>query len=106
MRRAEFSASTGSEDAVGRHVFLNDRHSFFAVASLQHSHSRPCDACRCALGKGGIMHSTLSPSWKKRLLLALISVVALAIASSTTSRAQSFQGLGFVPGYNYSEPTG
>src|SRR5262249_40498789 len=41
-------------------------------------------------------HATLSPSWKKSLLLALASAVAFATATSTTAREQCFfQGLGF-----------
>src|SRR6516162_3410624 len=74
------------------------------------SHLRPCDAgghARAvpgrALGKEGIMHATLSPSWKKSLLLVFVSVVAFATATPATSGSQCFfQGLGFVPGGNQS----
>jgi len=70
------------------------------------SHLRPCDACGHAragpgraLDKEGIMHATLSPSWKKSLLLVFVSVVAFATATPATSGPQCFfQGLGFVPG--------
>ena len=56
-----------------------------------------------ALGKEGIMHATLSPSWKKSLLLVFVSVVAFATATPATSGSQCFfQGLGFVPGGNQS----
>jgi uncharacterized membrane protein len=41
------------------------------------------------------MHATLSPSWKKSLLLVFVSAVAFATATPTTSRPQCFfQGLG------------
>src|SRR6516162_7415867 len=74
------------------------------------SHLRPCDAgghARAvpgrALGKEGIMHATLSPSWKKSLLLVFVSVVAFATATPATSGPQCFfQGLGFLPGGNTS----
>src|SRR6516162_4790470 len=70
------------------------------------SHLRPCDAGGHAhavpgraLGKEGIMHATLSPSWKKSLLLVFVSVVAFVTATPATSRPQCFfQGLGFLPG--------
>ena len=49
------------------------------------------------------MHATLSPSWKKSLLLVFVSVVAFATATPATSGSQCFfQGLGFVPGGNQS----
>src|SRR5262245_50736368 len=48
--------------------------------------------------RGNIMHSMLSSSWTRRLLLALVSVVAFATAAPTTSLAQTIQGLGFLPG--------
>src|SRR5215813_10611735 len=78
------------------------------------SHLRPCDACGRAhavpgraLGKEGIMHATLSPSWKKSLLLVFVSVVAFATATPATSRPQCFfQGLGFLPGGNSSFANG
>jgi len=45
------------------------------------------------------MHATLSPSWKKSLLLVFVSVAAFATATPATSRPQCFfQGLGFLPG--------
>ena len=45
------------------------------------------------------MHATLSPSWKKSLLLVFVSVVAFVTATPATSRPQCFfQGLGFLPG--------
>src|SRR5215831_19117494 len=54
---------------------------------------------RRALGKEGIMHATLSPPWKKSLLLVFVSVVAFVTATPATSRPQCFfQGLGFLPG--------
>src|SRR5215472_8570769 len=70
------------------------------------SHLRPCDAGGHAhavpgraLGKEGIMHATLSPSWKKSLLLVFVSVVAFVTATPATSGPQCFfQGLGFLPG--------
>src|SRR5262249_34486815 len=69
------------------------------------SHLRPCDACGHAhavpgraLGKEGIMHATLSPSWKKSLLLVFVSVVAFVTATPATSRPECFfQCLGFLP---------
>src|SRR5262249_46399151 len=78
------------------------------------SHLRPCDACGRAhavpgraLGKEGIMHATLSPSWKKSLLLVFVSVVAFVTATPATSRPQCFfQGLGFLPGSNRSDVRG
>src|SRR5499427_7306088 len=78
------------------------------------SHLRPCDACGYAhavsgraLGKEGIMHATLSPSWKKSLLLVFVSVVAFATATPATSGPQCFfQGLGFLPGRNQSDAHG
>src|SRR5262249_33007313 len=78
------------------------------------SHLRPCDACGRAhaapgraSGKEGIMHATLSPSWKKSLLLVFVSVVAFAGATPATSRPQCFfQGLGFLPGSNRSAVRG
>src|SRR5262249_22756780 len=78
------------------------------------SHLRPCDACGRAhaapgraSGKEGIMHATLSPSWKKSLLLVFVSVVAFAGATPATSRPQCFfQGLGFLPGSNRSDVRG
>ena len=49
------------------------------------------------------MHATLSPSWKKSLLLVFVSVVAFATATPATSGPQCFfQGLGFLPGGNTS----
>src|SRR5262249_24128007 len=60
-----------------------------------------------ALGKEGIMHATLSPSWKKSLLLVFVSVVAFATATPATSRPQCFfQGLGFLPRGNQSRAFG
>src|SRR6516164_6127652 len=54
---------------------------------------------RRALGKEGIMYATLSPSWKKSLLLVFVSVVAFATATPATSGPQCFfQGLGFLGG--------
>ena len=45
------------------------------------------------------MHATLSPSWKKSLLLVFVSVVAFVTATPATSRPQCFfQGLGILPG--------
>jgi probable HAF family extracellular repeat protein len=53
------------------------------------------------------MHATLSPSWKKSLLLVFVSVVAFATATPATSGPQCFfQGLGFLPGGNQSSPSG
>jgi len=49
------------------------------------------------------MHATLSPSWKKSLLLVFVSVVAFVTATPATSGPQCFfQGLGFLPGGNFS----
>ena len=49
------------------------------------------------------MHATLSPSWKKSLLLVFVSVVAFVTATPTTSGPQCFfQGLGFLPGGSFS----
>src|SRR5262249_11203421 len=78
------------------------------------SHLRPCDACGRAhavpgraLGKEGIMHATLSPSWKKSLLLVFVSVVAFVTATPATSVPECFfQGLGFLPGDNQSFANG
>src|SRR5215813_3696619 len=78
------------------------------------SHLRPCDACGRAhavpgraLGKEGIMHATLSPSWKKSLLPVFVSVVAFVTATPATSGPQCFfQGLGFLPGGNSSAANG
>src|SRR5262249_47881648 len=78
------------------------------------SHLRSCDACGSAhavpgraLSKEGIRHATLSPSWKKSLLLVFVSVVAFATATPATSGPQCFfQGLGFLPGSNRSEVRG
>jgi probable HAF family extracellular repeat protein len=53
------------------------------------------------------MHATLSPSWKKSLLLVFVSVVAFVTATPATSRPQCFfQGLGFLPGGRASDATG
>ena len=53
------------------------------------------------------MYATLSPSWKKSLLLVFVSVVAFATATPATSRSQCFfQGLGFLPGGNSSFANG
>src|SRR5262249_14471249 len=78
------------------------------------SHLRPCDGCGHAhavpgraLGKEGIMHATLSPSWKKSLLPVFVSVVAFVTATPATSGPQCFfQGLGFLPGGNSSAANG
>src|SRR5262249_15608304 len=78
------------------------------------SHLRPCDACGHAhavpgraLGKEGIMHATLSPSWKKSLLLVFVAGVAFVTATPATSGPQCFfQGLGFLPGDNRSSARG
>jgi hypothetical protein len=51
------------------------------------------------------MYSTLSPSWEKHVLLALVSAT-FATAAPTTSSAQSFQGLGFLPGTSNSSAQG
>jgi probable HAF family extracellular repeat protein len=53
------------------------------------------------------MHATLSPSWKKSLLLVFVSVVAFATATPATSGPQCFfQGLGFLPGGSESDVRG
>ena len=53
------------------------------------------------------MHATLSPSWKKNLLLVFVSVVAFATATPAISRPQCFfQGLGFLPGGSSSGASG
>src|SRR5262249_43366775 len=54
------------------------------------------------------MHATLSPSWKKSLLLVFVSVAAFATATPATSGPECFfQGLGFLPGTrNESSATG
>src|SRR6516162_6695027 len=58
---------------------------------------------RRALGKEGIMYATLSPPWKKSLLLVFVSVVAFVTATPATSGPQCFfQGLGFLPGGSFS----
>jgi probable HAF family extracellular repeat protein len=67
----------------------------------------PARCRRRAPGKEGIMHATLSPSWKKSLLLVFVSVVAFAAATPATSGPQCFfQGLGFLPGDNRSQANG
>ena len=49
------------------------------------------------------MYATLSPPWKKSLLLVFVSVVAFVTATPATSGPQCFfQGLGFLPGGNFS----
>jgi probable HAF family extracellular repeat protein len=53
------------------------------------------------------MHATLSPSWKKSLLLVFVSVVAFVTATPATSGPQCFfQGLGFLLGGNQSRANG
>ena len=53
------------------------------------------------------MHATLSPSWKKNLLLVFVSVVAFATATPAISRPGCFfQGLGFLPGGSSSGASG
>ena len=53
------------------------------------------------------MHATLSPSWKKSLLLVFVSVVAFATATPATSGPQCFfQGLGSLPGSTTSVANG
>jgi probable HAF family extracellular repeat protein len=67
----------------------------------------PARCRRRAPGKEGIMHATLSPSWKKNLLLVFVSVVAFATATPAISRPQCFfQGLGFLPGGSSSGASG
>src|SRR5262249_3403546 len=67
----------------------------------------PTRCLRRALGKEGIMHATLSPPWKKSLLLVFVSVVAFVTATPATSGPQCFfQGLGFLPGDNRSSARG
>jgi probable HAF family extracellular repeat protein len=58
-------------------------------------------AMQRAPGRETIMGSNLSSSATKHLLLALVSV-GFAMAIPSTSGAQSFQGLGFLPGGNLS----
>ena len=53
------------------------------------------------------MYATLSPPWKKSLLLVFVSAVAFATATPATSGPQCFfQGLGFLPGGNSSAANG
>src|SRR5262249_37733740 len=61
---------------------------FFAVAIS--FALTPVRCLRRALGKEGIMHATLSPSWKKSLLLVFVSVVAFATATPATSGSECF----------------
>ena len=100
---------------AGRRQALNPQEPATLFLPLQSaSHLRPCDAgghARAvpgrALGKEGIMHATLSPSWKKSLLLVFVSVVAFVTATPATSGPQCFfQGLGFLPGRDSSSAAG
>src|SRR5262249_49057943 len=95
--------------AVGKHSILKDWQRFFLPLQSASHLARAMPAAtltrslRRALGKEGIMHATLSPSWKKSLLLVFVSVVAFATATPATSGPQCFfQGLGSLPGGNQS----
>src|SRR5262249_55835113 len=99
--------------AVGKHSILKDWQRFFLPLQSASHLARAMPAAtltrslRRALGKEGIMHATLSPSWKKSLLLVFVSVVAFATATPATSSPQCFfQGLGFLPGGHQSSPSG
>src|SRR5262249_6675561 len=99
--------------AVGKHSILKDWQRFFLPLQSASHLARAMPAAtltrslRRALGKEGIMHATLSPSWKKILLLAFVSVVVFSTATPATSGPQCFfQGLGFLPGGNFSSARG
>src|SRR6516164_9455505 len=78
-------------------IILKNRERFFCRYNQLRTYARAVPGR--ALGKEGIMHATLSPSWKKSLLLVFVSVVAFATATPATSGPQCFfQGLGFLGG--------
>src|SRR5262249_23153119 len=99
--------------AVGKRSILKNRQRFFCRCNQLRTYARampaatPARCLRRALGKEGIMHATLSPSWKKSLLLVFVSVVAFATATPATSGPQCFfQGLGSLPGSTTSVANG